>query len=418
MTFPTPVRSFACDQTCTEIAATPVVGADTLPSGNIVAPAVYTIFGSSVDMTTERLYRTADFNTRSAQVISYASDVSAFVRSLAWLTQDSDNDDGITVSTALSRSRTGTLGRTCGGVSAMAMSLLSQTNIPARETNGLTDSVLNAYDNGHTINEVWIGQWVAVDLDMKLRFYLDGVPLSTLGLHDAVFNNQTITFSNLIDGSVKTNSDFKYGWYVDWIRSNLASWYTRMFAMLQFPNGTGYDVMYENATQQAAIAAYGDSSFHPISRTDFLAKYYSKTHAGATANTTTGWGGLYTVYDRTTQLYPGAVVHSIGLNLANAHTGLKIKIGKENSSTNFDDAYEFSVNHPGGGMVDFVLPADFTIPATGFYRPGISGNLPSAPAEIFCSVGSRAVASGDVTGTGKTFSAASDGTICMRWTET
>lgn len=129
-----------------------------------------------------------------------------------------------------------------------------------------------------------------------------------------------------------------------------------------------------------------------------------------------------TFVNRTESIANGIVVRSLGVNLATAVTGMKLKIMLENSSTSFDIVSETATfNHPGGGLYYVDLPSDYTVPGSGTYRVGVyypSGAAGSNSSNF--STGNRSFKSGDITGTGQTgFTAGSSGyAFAVAWKHT
>jgi hypothetical protein len=410
------VRAFYCNKTgSNEITVSAATGADNLPAGIIVPPGVYNIFGVSVDMTTERLYRVSDFDTRSVQVISYASDFDALVTSIAWVGQIGYGD--VTYSPAMLQAvRTRTISTTCGAISNVALNILAQVGIVSRECGGAAFAGFNGYDDGHTLLEVQRdGQWVAFDFLLKYRFFAaDGVtPLSLLGLHDALRSNQPVVFSPMIPAIAPADTS-KYIWLHDYIRSNTRAWYKRIFELVYQPSGGETHVMYETEAERVSIPPRGSI---PIDRATYIANFYApisnRTFVGQFPNTTSGWGALYTVADTNLQLHAGETVESIGLHL-NSPASLKIKILQQITTGSFAVMQSYPFSHPGGGWVDCPIPGGYVVPASGIYRPGISASLGT---ESFSTIGSRAIFSGELpAGQSGAFSYATNGGICMRWT--
>lgn len=152
--------------------------------------------------------------------------------------------------------------------------------------------------------------------------------------------------------------------------------------------------------------------------TDLYRLFKDAFSYGAPHNSATGWGaGLMTSVDRFDAIPAGTMVASIGWLLSGAYPGIKPKIVRENSTSNYDVVWNgSSASHPGGGYHDFSV--NFTLPNDGgVYRKAFSHSLPNTPAEPFSSSGSRSYVLGDATGNGVAMTVLGDGTICTRWAE-
>lgn len=124
--------------------------------------------------------------------------------------------------------------------------------------------------------------------------------------------------------------------------------------------------------------------------------------------------GDFTYFDRTTALVNGVVVAKIGIYSASGGT-MAIKIGKQNSSTNFDIVVTQSVTHPGGGWVDFTLSSPYTVPGSGTYNLGAWFNGSS---DVTASVARSVVAGNQGVATGVTMTAATNTAIPLRYVHT
>lgn len=124
--------------------------------------------------------------------------------------------------------------------------------------------------------------------------------------------------------------------------------------------------------------------------------------------------GDFTYFDRTTALVNSVVVSKIGVYSTSAHT-VSVKIGKQNTTTNFDVVYTETVSHPGGGWVDFTLASPYTVPGTGTYNLGAYYNGTS---DTTASVARSVVAGNQGVATGVTMIAATNVTIPMRYVHT
>lgn len=415
-----PVRAFSCDNLGSkELAVSAAVGADNLPAGIVVPPGVYNVFGVRVDMTAEKLYRISDFNTRSVQVISYASDFDQLVTSISWLGQIG-YDDIVWSPAMLAAARIRSINTTCGGYSRLAEAIFSQLGIPSRTVGGAAFAGFNGYDDGHTILEVQRdGQWVAFDFLLKYRFFAtDGTPLSLLGLHDALRLNLPVDFFVIGPRSVPSDTS-KYVWLQDAVRHHIRDWYKRIFEMVYVPSGNSFYMKYETAAEQSSIPPRGSI---PVDRATYISTFYgplappSNTYVGQQPNTTTPWGpGTYTVADMNLQLHAGSTVEKIGVYL-NEPATVQIKILQQITPGSFAMMQSYPFSHPGGGWADFTIPGGYVVPSTAaICRPGFSANLPSV---AFSTLGSRSFAAGDLpVGQLASFYNATNGSVCMRWTK-
>lgn len=109
----------------------------------------------------------------------------------------------------------------------------------------------------------------------------------------------------------------------------------------------------------------------------------------------------YTNFNRDFALDNSTKVATIGIYSAAAGT-VCFKMAEELTSTSFNiNATTADLSHPGGGWADYVIPAGWTIPASGTIRPGYlwrSGGSQSSALPTLA----RAYKSGDQTGAGNT----------------
>ena len=436
MSFSNPVRAFyltiSNNVEITPLAA--AIGADNLPAANLVTPGIYNIFGAVVDMRQEGLYQISDFNGRSAQRISYSTNLDALLSGIAGLCQQGSADLPVSSGgapwnqVALTRK----VSTDCGGVSNMAIAILSGIGFAVREVNILKNGNYNSYDDGHTINEVGInGKWCAVDFDMKYDFWIaaTGQRASVLDVYDNIQTPGAIIFRPLSTQPSATDATFgtpaiRYTWLMDHINTgnNLLSWYQTTWQMPYIFNSGTYNIMCDTPAKAAAATSFSGAMI-PVSRATFLSLYYASAppvyhpyHYGAAQNGTTGWGGAYTCIDRSTIIPANTLIATVGLALISSHPGTVYMIARENSPGNYDIVWSTSAfTHPGISYYD--LPCGFTTPNDGAtYRMGAAFNLPSSPPEAFANGAiNRAQIAGVASGNGVTMSPQGDGTVCMRW---
>lgn len=143
-----------------------------------------------------------------------------------------------------------------------------------------------------------------------------------------------------------------------------------------------------------------------------------KDHLGSQPNTTTAWGSVYTVIDKSLELTPGVDVEKIGM-FRNQSGSMNIKIARHLPGS---DSFEFVVNEAvshSGGYQNFTLSTPYTVPSDGYiYRPAVA--FSSSGGDQFCTTpgASRWYKAGNLTGTQAMGSLKTDGAICMTWTET
>jgi hypothetical protein len=137
--------------------------------------------------------------------------------------------------------------------------------------------------------------------------------------------------------------------------------------------------------------------------------YYHNVTGGGTSDgghTTPGVSGAgnTTVFDRTFSLTNGKTVSQVSIYSASAVT-VKAKIGLENSSTDIDVVYDESFSHTGSGWETFNLTTPHAIPGSGTYR---LGSFSASNMNRVNSTHDVAYYSGDATGSGETYTAASN----------
>jgi hypothetical protein len=152
-----------------------------------------------------------------------------------------------------------------------------------------------------------------------------------------------------------------------------------------------------------------DTSASTNQNYDATNDYYHNLTGGGTSDgghTTPGVSGSggTTMFDRTFSLTNGKTVSQVAIYSASAVT-VKAKIGLENSSTDIDVVYDESFSHTGSGWETFNLTTPYAIPGSGTYRLGSysASNMNRVNATHDVSY-----YSGDATGTGETYTAASN----------
>lgn len=139
------------------------------------------------------------------------------------------------------------------------------------------------------------------------------------------------------------------------------------------------------------INAGSSSNFSVNTSGGFVAPSITETAVSFNTNSGSGPFSGNTYIDRTIAILNSVTVTKIGVFSTSAQT-LKLKIAKQNSTTNFDIVADYSFAHPGGGYADLTLPAQFVVPATGTYNLGfwVPGNSDFTPANA-----NRSLISGD-----------------------
>jgi len=411
-----PVRAFHCGPFgCNEFAVSAATGPDNLPAGNIVPQGTYNVFGVSVDMTGEGLYRVTDFAGRAVQVLTFAGDIETLISAIGWMSQ-TGYSDGVTYGASFQSSiRSHNLSTSCGATAGFAATIMAQCGIMTRSVGGLAANLpLNSYDNGHTILEYWNGsKFIAIDFLMKLRFRnAAGDLLNMLEMHDIVFNGGALTVEGFGPpiGAADAGGN-QYLWLHHAILTNPEAWFAKTFQIPYIQNGYAYQAMYENAAQQALIAQLG--GYQALSRASWVATFYGKTIFGEPPHPTTkaGWGALTTMFDPGLFLLPGETVTSLSATLDSAQL-VDFKILEKVAGNTWKAVASYSFAHPGGGNAGPLI--SFTVPNTGCYVPAIAANPPAA--EAFSVVGVRDYAGGNLAvGSQAGFGRVTNGAICLRY---
>ena len=144
----------------------------------------------------------------------------------------------------------------------------------------------------------------------------------------------------------------------------------------------------------------------------------SKIHYGAAVGGTTNLGSTYTICDRTIALTAGKTVKWLRIYMNGSHA-VRPKIGRENSTTNYDFVFNgTSATHPGGGYADFSA-ANYVVPSDGAtYRVCFAFSFTPGTPDAFSYTGNRSQAAGDLSGNSVTLTAQPDSaTIPIGWTE-
>lgn len=139
---------------------------------------------------------------------------------------------------------------------------------------------------------------------------------------------------------------------------------------------------------------------------------------GARQNGVTGWGAQYTIIDRSCAIPGNTLILTIGVQLNAPHAGTIYRVLRENAPNNYDSLWATAAfTNAGGGYDD--KTCGYTTPNDGgTYRIGLTGSLPSTPAEVFANGGySRAMVAGTISTPANNLTLAPqyDGTICVRW---
>ena len=413
-----PVRAFHCGPFgCNEFAVGAATGADNLPAGNIVPQGTYNVFGVSVDMTGEGLYRVSDFAGQSVQVITFAGDIETLISAIGWMSQ-TGYSDGVTYGSGFQTTvRSRNLSTSCGATAGLAQTIMAQCGIMTRSVGGLATGLpLNSYDNGHTIAEVWfpsLQKWVAVDFLMKYFFENSSHDLiNMLEMHDIVYGGGVLNLRSFGPpvGAADAGGN-QYLWLHHAILTNPTAWYAKSFQIPYIQNGYAYQAMYENAAQQALIPQLG--GYQALSRSSWVATFYGNTLFSEPPHPTTkaGWGALTTMFDPGLFLLPGSTLTSIGATLDSAQS-VEFKVLQKISANVWKAVAGCSFSHPGGTASQSI---SFAVPSTGVYVPSIAANPPGA--EAFSVIGVRDYVSGNLAVNSQaTFNRVTNGAICLRYT--
>ncbi len=194
---------------------------DYLPKKLIINSGMYTFKKELYELMIPGLYRFSKPEVENAQRIVLDKNNplnSSLYLSLCSCRGNSDNRIPFNQLEKISQNRFLVL--TCGRLVNFAVNQLNKNNIHCRNVNTHTLSILNSYNNGHSILEVWYpkyNKYVAVDLDKKCYFIKDGILLNVYELTREIYYKQPfkIIFASdipLIDYSGFTNnySNFNY----------------------------------------------------------------------------------------------------------------------------------------------------------------------------------------------------------------
>lgn len=184
-----------------------------------------------------------------------------------------------------------------------------------------------------------------------LTLYRNGVSVGTL--------TSTVSIANLtgalkIGMGVSNNPQYANG-YIDEVRiSNIARW-TAAFT----PPNVAYFT--NAAASQNAIYDAANDWFLPLGST--VTSAVPSDNVGAQSST-------YTIVDRSLVIPNNTTIASVGVYL-DAPVSLTFKLARRVSTGTYDILASYTFSHPGGGWYDYVLPVNFSVPATGTILPAM-----------------------------------------------
>ena len=176
---------------------------------------------------------------------------------------------------------------TCGPASRLVKEVLNQFGHEARVVTSLRLGGFNAFDNGHTVLEVFSKDlgWHLFDpsyggwLKQGNRF------LSAIELHGAIsrgedFRFVPVAFRNFGEFSgaegVNLGFDLEMKWFFP---QRTVRWYRDIFEVFGIEEGSrpGHYFFLADSADEAQIVENYSSTFHAISRPEFESKYYRKS---------------------------------------------------------------------------------------------------------------------------------------------
>lgn len=164
-----------------------------LPLSLIIQPGNYHYGQYNIAMQLEGLYRFYFPSTGFQQRIVYSKDTVTLISSIAKIATHGSSDNLLTQEELNQKAMQSNLNLTCSYLTGYAWSILHTMGIQCRSVLGLTLDNWNDANNGHTLNEIYIGsyqKWVAFDLDFGTYFRTSSTPLSFIELCDALSKGQ------------------------------------------------------------------------------------------------------------------------------------------------------------------------------------------------------------------------------------
>lgn len=265
----------------------------TLPSDRLhiaETRGLYRIGSVIVNVQHPGLYRIFSYDDRkSIQFIAYdktKDHPDILMAALAHVVSHGTVDDGLPHKDLPKKASSGSLFLTCGYVSALAQTLLSELGIENRIVTTLTlDEAWNEYDNGHTMIELYDRkhqQWILYDLSSNAYFTQDGKRLSFLDFYRQTRQGhyEINKISNEKKYNITTKDGFNLAFYMDYISYNeqtLRRWYRKMMQSIGIRHNNLYVFKSTGDNDHdRKIELYAPDYYKVIDKENFLRQFYRK----------------------------------------------------------------------------------------------------------------------------------------------
>jgi len=254
-----------------------------LPATLILPPGRYTVHSLNYNLTREGLYRFLNPGVENRQRIIFRKDPVALLSAISWLAAHGSRDDSKSIAEWKSIAQREKVIITCGSVAKMGVQLLHEQGIPARVVQSKTLAKLNTYDNGHVMMEAWIGgQWVLVDLDVKVMFLRKGKRLSLLEFAAAALQGdykfERISAATGIAVGCFVENNYDYGLFMESAFCNeacLRRWYKRVMMLPLLRAGDEWFISASPADARKAAQIYGAGrKLVCLPRREFVRRFY------------------------------------------------------------------------------------------------------------------------------------------------
>jgi hypothetical protein len=254
-----------------------------LPASLVIAPGRYTVYGRKYDLQEQGLYRFCRPVKENQQRIVYdpkAGNVEVLLSSLAWIASHGNADASLSNDALTEKATTAKLFINCGRVSAWALPILSRYGIRARMARGTTLDQWNSYDNGHILVEVYrddAKKWVLYDLDMNVRFWHKGSPLSLVEMSERSasgdYETTPLAADTMLDVSHFKKNGYEYAFLAERIltKDGLRRWYKRV---LQVPIVDNW--FYLPVPNDADRRRLEKAGFKYMEKDEFLKRFYGQ----------------------------------------------------------------------------------------------------------------------------------------------
>jgi hypothetical protein len=258
-------------------------GALEIPGSLIIRPGIYVFYDNVYDLRREGLYRFIYPGQKNHQRIVYAQNVTALLSAIAWIHSHGNSDDKKQLAEINRKALHAKLFMTCGKIASWARKVLESDAVKARIVTTLTLDSWNAYDNGHTMIEVYFEnyrKWIVYDLDNNAYFTHDGSPLSLIELVKYIAtggyevkylaSDIKLDVSNFIDHSTA----YDYAFLSEFNLANeklLRHWYRRVMQVPLIEDGDYY--YFFDGANRTRIANYSRKYIY-VDEWEFMRKFY------------------------------------------------------------------------------------------------------------------------------------------------